>query len=144
MTPTLNGYFDDWRDSRYNPVATGHYVAESRVLDMRGIMYSLQITCDAILPQLQQKNPGLADQLKYEYANIISFIDRVEARDAKRSYKMSIPEIEVNWPKKPRLSLTSFSRSYDRWLPFLMRKFLKSPRSFPPTCRHKSNSHYAG
>ncbi|HEX3889599.1 MAG TPA: hypothetical protein VHX90_02010, partial [Verrucomicrobiae bacterium] len=34
MTPTLNGYFDDWRDSRYNPVATGHYVAESRVLDM--------------------------------------------------------------------------------------------------------------
>jgi hypothetical protein len=94
MTPTLNGYFDDWRDSRYNPVATGHYVAESRVLDMRGIMYSLQITCDAILPQLQQKNPGLADQLKYEYANIISFIDRVEARDAKRSYKMSIPEIE--------------------------------------------------
>ncbi len=94
MTPTLNGYFDDWRDSRYNPVATGHYVAESRVLDMRGIMYSLQITCDAILPQLQPKNPGLADQLKYEYANIISFIDRVEARDAKRSYKMSIPEIE--------------------------------------------------
>ena len=94
MSPSLNGYFDDWRDSRYNPVATGHYVAESRVLDMRGIMYSLQITCDAILPQLQAKNPGLADQLKYEYANIISFIDRVEARDAKRNYKMSIPEIE--------------------------------------------------
>ncbi|HTR41067.1 MAG TPA: hypothetical protein VMH87_05580 [Pseudomonadales bacterium] len=94
MTPTLNGYFDDWRDSRYNPVATGHYVAESRVLDMRGIMYSLKITCDAILPQLQPKNPGLADQLKYEYDNIITFIDRVEARDAKSRYKMSIPEIE--------------------------------------------------
>lgn len=94
MTPTLNGYFDDWRDSRYNPVATGHYVAESRVLDMRGIMYSLKITCDAILPQLQSKNPGLADQLKYEYDNIISFIDRVEARDAKSGYKLSIPAIE--------------------------------------------------
>jgi hypothetical protein len=94
MTPTLNGYFDDWRDSRYNPVATGHYVAESRVLDMKGIMYSLKITCDAILPQLQPKNPGLADQLKYEYDNIISFIDRVEARDAKSAYKMSIPAIE--------------------------------------------------
>lgn len=94
MTPTLNGYFDDWRDSRYNPVATGHYVAESRVLDMRGIMYSLKITCDVILPQLQAKNPGLADQLKYEYDNIITFIDRVETRDAKSGYKMSIPEIE--------------------------------------------------
>jgi hypothetical protein len=94
MTPTLNGYFDDWRDSRYNPVATGHYVAESRVLDMRGIMYSLKIANDAIMPQLQPKNPGLADQLKYEYANIISFIDRVEQRDAKSGYKMSIPAIE--------------------------------------------------
>jgi hypothetical protein len=94
MTPTLNGYFDDWRDSRYNPVATGHYVAESRVLDMRGIMYSLQITCDAILPQLQSKNLGLADQLKFEYANILSFIDRVEQRDAKSGYRLSIPAIE--------------------------------------------------
>jgi hypothetical protein len=94
MTPTLDGYFDDWRDSRYNPVATGHYVAESRVLDMRGIMFSLQVTCDAILPQLQPKNPGLADQLKYEYANIISFIDRVEERDRQSGYKMSIPAIE--------------------------------------------------
>ncbi len=94
MTPTLNGYFDDWRDSRYNPVATGHYVAESRVLDMRGIMFSLKVTCDAILPQLQSKNPGLADQLKYEYANIISFIDRVEARDRQSSYRLSIPAIE--------------------------------------------------
>lgn len=94
MTPTLNGYFDDWRDSRYNPVATGHYVAESRVLDMRGIMYSLKITCDAILPQLQPKNPGLADQLKYEYDNIISFIDRVEARDKQSGYRLSIPAIE--------------------------------------------------
>jgi hypothetical protein len=94
MTPTLNGYFDDWRDSRYNPVATGHYVAESRVLDMRGIMFSLQIACDAIVPQLQHKNPGLADQLKFEYANIISFIDRVEERDSKSGYKLSIPAIE--------------------------------------------------
>ncbi len=94
MTPTLNGYFDDWRDSRYNPVATGHYVAESRVLDMRGIMYSLKIANDAIVPQLQSKNPGLAEQLTYEYNNIISFIDRVEQRDAKSGYKMSIPAIE--------------------------------------------------
>jgi hypothetical protein len=94
MTPTLNGYFDDWRDSRYNPVASGHYVAESRVLDMRGIMYSLKIACDAITPQLELKNPGLAEQLRFEYANIISFIDRVEARDAKSGYKLSIPAIE--------------------------------------------------
>ena len=96
-----NGYFDDWRDSRYNSVATGHYVAESRVLDMRGIMFSLQVACDAIVPLLQPKNPGLAEQLKFEYANIISFIDRVEERDAKSGYKMSIRQSK-NWPNRPR------------------------------------------
>jgi len=46
MTPTLNGYFDDWRNSRYDPVAAqGRYVAESRVLDMQGIMSSLAQSC---------------------------------------------------------------------------------------------------
>ena len=58
MTPTLNGYFDDWRDSRYNPQASlGRYVAESRVLDMRGIMSSLQLICNAILPEVDEEGP---------------------------------------------------------------------------------------
>ncbi|MEO6848902.1 MAG: hypothetical protein ABI443_14250 [Chthoniobacterales bacterium] len=95
MTPTLNGYFDDWSASRYDPVAAaGRYVAESRVVDMRGIMSSLQIVCNAILPELRKKNPGLADQLKHEYEGIMSFIARVESRDKASGGKMSIAEIE--------------------------------------------------
>jgi hypothetical protein len=95
MTPTLNAYFDEWRDSRYDPVASaGRYVAQSRVLDMRGIMSSLQITCNAILPELRTKDPALADQLKFEYESIMSFIARVDARDRTNSGKMSVAAIE--------------------------------------------------
>jgi hypothetical protein len=95
MTPTLNGYFDDWRDSRYDPIASaGRYVSESRVLDMQGIMYSLQVTCQAMLPLLRTKDPALADQLKFEYASIMSFIERVDERDKRSGGKMSVPEIE--------------------------------------------------
>ncbi|MEO8206436.1 MAG: hypothetical protein ABI615_09670 [Chthoniobacterales bacterium] len=95
MTPTLNGYFDDWRDSRYDPsAAAGRYVAESRVVDMRGIMSSLQIICNAILPELRKHNRALADQLKYEYEGIMSFINRVDSRDKANGGKMSIAEIE--------------------------------------------------
>jgi hypothetical protein len=95
MTPTLNAYFDEWRDSRYDPVASaGRYVAQSRVLDMRGIMSSLQITCHAILPELRQKNPGLADQIKYEYESIMNFLARVDSRDKANGGKMSVAEIE--------------------------------------------------
>ncbi len=95
MTPTLNGYFDDWRDSRYNPQSSlGRYVAESRVLDMRGIMSSLQLVCNAILPQVQQKDPALAARLKSEYNDITGFIARVDARERASGNKMTAAQIE--------------------------------------------------
>ncbi len=95
MTPTLNGYFDDWRESRYNPQSSlGRYVAESRVLDMRGIMFSLSLMCNAILPELGKKDPALAARLKSEYADILNFINRVDARERASGSKVSAAEIE--------------------------------------------------
>ena len=65
MTPTLNGYFEDWKESRYNAgAALGRYVAESRVVDMRGIMSSLQLTYDAVMPEVARKDPALARRLQ--------------------------------------------------------------------------------
>jgi hypothetical protein len=95
MTPTLNGYFDDWKNSRYDPIASqGRYVAESRVLDMQGIMSSLALVCNAILPRIQGQNPALAKQLKYEYDGILGFLQRVDDRDKRSGGKLSIPQIE--------------------------------------------------
>lgn len=94
MTPTLNGYFDDWRDSRYNPQSSlGRYVAESRVLDMRGIMSSLQIICNAILPDLTKKDPALAGRLRSEYADIMGFLNKVDEREA-HGTKVTAAQIE--------------------------------------------------
>jgi hypothetical protein len=95
MTPTLNGYFDDWRNSRCDPVAAeGRYVAESRVLDMQGIVSSLALVCNAILPRVQSQNLALANQLKYEYDGILSFLQRADDRDKRSGGKMSVPQIE--------------------------------------------------
>ena len=105
MTPTLNGYFDDWRDSRYNPTAAlGKYVAQSRVLDMRGIMSSLQITCTAILPELAKRDPALAARLKTEYADILGFIARVDAREQRAAGKLTAGEIEELATQAKRLT----------------------------------------
>ena len=94
MTPTLNGYFDDWKDSRYNPSANlGRYVAESRVIDMRGIMSSLRLTYRAIQPEIAKKDPALAKKLESDYDSIIGFIDKVETRE-KRGAKLTVQEIE--------------------------------------------------
>lgn len=105
MTPTLNGYFDDWRDSRYNPHASlGKFVAQSRVLDMRGIMSSLQVTCHAILPELAKKDPALANRLRTEYADILNFITRVDAREKRAAGKLSAGEIEELATQAKRLT----------------------------------------
>lgn len=94
MTPTLNGYFEDWKDSRYNPnAALGRYVAESRVIDMRGIMSSLQLTCNAIMPEVAAKDPALAKRLQGNYASIMGFLNRVDTREQKGS-KLTVVEIE--------------------------------------------------
>jgi len=93
MTPTLNGYFDDWRDSRYNPTrGLTRYVAQSRVIDMRGIMGSLQLTYNAVLPALSQKDPALAKQIAANYKKIMDFIAGIETREKKG--KISVLEIE--------------------------------------------------
>jgi hypothetical protein len=95
MTPTFNTYYDDLKDSLYNP--TGKYVSESRVLDMRGIMGSLQLVYNAIRPQLEAKDPALAAQLKSEYDGIMKHVDETDRRDkATRAAGKKLSEVEID------------------------------------------------
>jgi hypothetical protein len=94
MTPTFNTYYDDLRDSLYAP--SGKYISESRVLDMRGIMGSLQLVYNAIRPQLEQKDPALAAQLKSEYDGIMHHIDETDRRDrAARAAHGKLSQVEI-------------------------------------------------
>ena len=94
MTPTFNTYFDDLRDSLYSP--SGKYISESRVLDMRGIMGSLQLVYESIRPELEAKDPALAAQLKSEYAGIMGHIDETDRRDkAARAAGKKLSQVEI-------------------------------------------------
>ena len=94
MTPTFNTYFDDLKDSLYNP--SGKYISESRVLDMRGIMGSLQLVYNAIRPQLEVKDPALAAQLASEYDGIMHHIDEADRRDkATRAAHTKLSKVEI-------------------------------------------------
>jgi hypothetical protein len=95
MTPTFNTYYDDLKDSLYDP--TGKYVSESRVLDMRGIMGSLQLVYNAIRPQLEAKDPALAAQLKSEYDGIMRHVDETDRRDkATRAAGQKLSKAEID------------------------------------------------
>jgi hypothetical protein len=94
MTPTFNTYFDDLKDSLYNP--SGKYISESRVLDMRGIMGSLQLVYNSIRPDLEAKDPALAAQLAREYDGIMRDIDETDRRDkAARADGQKLSKVEI-------------------------------------------------
>jgi hypothetical protein len=94
MTPTLSGYFDDWKESRYAPESSGKFVAVSRVSDMRGIMFSVAVLYNAVNSQVAAKDPALASSIQRGFDEILAFIDRVDARERKAGGKMVAAEID--------------------------------------------------
>ena len=85
MTPTLSGYFDDWKESKkYGGSAGGRFVAVSRVSDMRGIMASTRLNWVSEEPKVTAKDPALSAQITKGYNQVMHFIDTIDARNAKR------------------------------------------------------------
>lgn len=94
MTPTLSGYFDDWKESRYSPAGSGKFTAVSRVSDMRGIMSSVAILYSAVRMEVTAQDPALADSIQRGFDGILAFIDRVDRREKKAGTSMAPAEID--------------------------------------------------
>jgi hypothetical protein len=94
MTPTLAGYFDDWKESRYSPQGSGKFTAVSRVSDMHGIMSSVAILYGAVRSQVAAKDAALDLSIQRNFDGILAFIDRVNQREQKAGATMAPAEID--------------------------------------------------
>lgn len=94
MTPTLSGYFDDWKESRYAPETSGKFSAISRVSDMRGIMSSVAVLYGAVHTKVAGKDPALANSIRRGFEDILAFIDRVDQREKKAGAVMTPAEVD--------------------------------------------------
>jgi len=94
MTPTLSGYFDDWKESRYAPETSGKFSAISRVSDMRGIMFSVAVLYGAVHAKVVEKDPALANSIQRGFDGILAFIDRVDQREKKAGAIMTPAEVD--------------------------------------------------
>ena len=98
MTPTFNTYYDDLKDSLYDP--SGKYVSESRVLDMRGIMGSLQLVYNAIRPGARGKGPrargAVEERVRRHYA------PRGRDRSPRQVRPRCRPEVEQGRDRRAR------------------------------------------
>jgi len=87
MTPTLSDYFEDWKESRYAADKSGRFQAVSRVSDMRGIMGSCQVMYEAVEKSVAEKDKALAKSVSSGFKGIMSFLDKIEAREKQGEIK---------------------------------------------------------
>ncbi len=94
MTPTLSGYFDDWKESRFAPETSGKFTAVSRVSDMRGIMNSVATLYGAVREEVGAKDPALANSIQRGFDGILAFIERVDRREKKEGAALTPAEVD--------------------------------------------------
>ena len=91
MIPTMSGYFDEWKRSPYVTGGAGDaFVANSRLVDVLGILSGLDLTYQAVEPLIRAESPEQADYLKAELAGMIAFV--TDLRDRERAGTRFTPE----------------------------------------------------
>ncbi len=84
MIPTMNGYFEEWKQSPFvlgEESTTRGFVANSRLLDVLGILGGLDITYDQVSPLIASSDPALEAQIRAELDDLIAFINDVYDRE---------------------------------------------------------------
>jgi hypothetical protein len=84
MVPTMNGYFDDWKNSPFvlGQASTAEaFVAVSRLVDVAGILNGLVVTYDNVKPAVVSVNPELADQIDAGLDEMMTFVTDIHGQE---------------------------------------------------------------
>jgi hypothetical protein len=84
MVPTMNGYFDDWKNSPFilgQDSTAESFVAVSRLVDVAGILNGLLVTYDHVKPAVVSANPELAEQIDAGLDEMMAFVTDIHAQE---------------------------------------------------------------
>ena len=85
MIPTMQGYFNDWKLS---PSILGDaseeagFVANSRLVDVLGILGGLDVAYDIVQPEIAGADPALATQIRASLDDMIGFVQDIRDQEA--------------------------------------------------------------
>jgi hypothetical protein len=77
MIPTMSGYFEEWKLSPYvlgEESTSRGFIANSRLLDVLGILGGLDVTYDRVAPLVANADPALETQIRGELDGLIAFV----------------------------------------------------------------------
>jgi hypothetical protein len=84
MIPTMEEYFGQWKNSPFVEGAQsteGEFVANSRLIDVLGILRGLQLTYEKVSPEISSEHPELETQIKSELDGMIAFVDDLHGKE---------------------------------------------------------------
>ena len=78
MVPTVGDYFGEWKESKYVTGEIPMFVAQTRLVDVKGIMRSTKVMYfDAASEMVAKVDPVLDKQLRADFLELLDFIDDV-------------------------------------------------------------------
>lgn len=84
MIPTMNEYFEQWKESVYvtgSDSAQESFIAVSRLLDIKGILAGLSFTYDNIAILVTTTDPQLDQQIRSDFDVLIAYVDDLYAQE---------------------------------------------------------------
>jgi hypothetical protein len=85
MTPTMDEYFDNWKESRYVTGASTsetRFVAHSRLEDVTQILASIRTIYGGVYPLVRDQDAAAASQIDKNYADLQSFVQSLLKRES--------------------------------------------------------------
>ena len=85
MIPTMSGYFEEWKLSPYvlgEESDSRGFIANSRLLDVLGILGGLDVTYDRVSPLIESADPAMQAQIRSELDGLIAFVQDLYDRES--------------------------------------------------------------
>jgi hypothetical protein len=85
MIPTMSGYFEEWKLSPFvlgDESTQRGFVANSRLLDVLGILGGLQLTYEKVGPLVTTTSPAIDEQIERELNGMVDFVQDLADQEA--------------------------------------------------------------
>lgn len=82
MTPTVGDYFGEWKESQFISGETGAFVAQSRLVDVLGIMGGCKrMYFSAISPVVAADDPAMDATIRAAFDELLALVEETHARE---------------------------------------------------------------
>jgi hypothetical protein len=82
MTPTVGDYFGEWKESQFISGEIGAFVAQSRLVDVQGIMSGCKkMYFDGISPIVSEADPETDARIRAGYEELLALVEETYARE---------------------------------------------------------------